>query len=73
MKKVEDTTADYMFRAQAAMSNASDLDNKDRRYYNAKLLGFHETYHIICISMDVIFNEGIVSMLGDLDFDNGDK
>jgi len=57
MKNVEDTTADYMFRSQAATSNASDLDNKDRRYYNAKLVGLHETYHIICISLDVIFEE----------------
>ena len=73
MKNVEDTTADYMFRSQAAMSNSSDLDNKDRRYYNAKLLGFHETYHIICISIDVIFEENVDKMFGDLDFNNGDK
>lgn len=59
MKKVEDTTADYILRSQVAMSNASDLDNQDRRYHNAKLVGLLETYHIICISIDVIFNESM--------------
>jgi len=68
MKDVEDTIANYVFQVQSGSARASDLDNKDRRHYNAKLLGLHETYHIICISFDVIFNEGIDNMFGDLDF-----
>ncbi len=71
MKKVEDTTANYILQAQAAMS--AGLNDKSRRHYHAKLVGLHETYHIICISMDVIFNEGIDEMFRDLDFDNRDK
>ncbi len=71
MKNVEDTQTDYILQAQAAMSGG--LDDKSRRHYHAKLVGLHETYHIICISMDVIFNEGMDEMFGDLDFDNGDK
>ncbi len=67
MKNAEDTTTDYILQAQAA-TTPSGFDDKRRRYYNAKLVGLHETYHIICISIDVIFNEGMDSMFKDLDF-----
>lgn len=66
MKNVEDTTTDYMLRAQAAMSGG--LDDKSRRHYNAKLVGLLETYHIICISIDVIFNENMDNMFENLNY-----
>lgn len=72
MKNVEDTQTDYILRAQATMSGG--LDDKNRHYYNAKLVGLNETYHIICISIDVIFQESMDVMFKDLDFSEiGDK
>lgn len=72
MKKVEDTTADYILQGQAAMSGG--LNDKRRYYYNAKLVGLLETYHIICVSIDVIFEENMDNMFGNLDFSEiGDK
>ena len=53
MKPVEDTTADYLFKIRAASVGE---DNKE---YNAKRMGLLETYHIICISVDVMFSESM--------------
>ena len=55
MRNVEDTTADYLFKIRAMAISAGE-DNKE---YNAKLMGLLETYHIICISVDVMFNESM--------------
>ncbi len=57
MKNVDKSFQIRAILGKLRARNSSNINEGPMYEYNLKLLGLYETYHIICISAEVEFNE----------------